>query len=212
MDGVGSTRGTLVNTRLVPGMGRGRQSRFQATLEDHSGRVGLVWFNAAYLRDKLHPGMVIRVSGKVKAFSGYAQMVNPKWEPLEDSNATPAKDERLRPIYPATEGLTSAQIEATIGEVLPHVLPMLTDPLPPELVKDHAMPALADAFRMVHRPAHEDEAAAARRRLAFNELLLLQLGIAIKPATTAAPRRWPRRPCAGRRPSTSTSASGSPSP
>lgn len=177
MDGVGSTRGTLVTTRIIPGMKGGR---FQATLQDHQTRLNLVWFNAGYLREKLHPGMVIRVQGKVKAFNGYPQMVNAKWEPIDDSNATPAKGERLRPVYPATEDLPSARIEELVAQALPEILPQLVDPLPTDFVAHHAMPALADAYRMAHRPEHEEEAGTARRRLAFNELLLLQLGIALR--------------------------------
>src|SRR5690606_8613683 len=53
-------------------------------------------------------------------------------------------------------------------------------PLPEELIRHHAMPPLAEALRMVHQPTTRDEADAARRRLAFNELFLLQLGIALK--------------------------------
>ena len=76
----------------------------------------------------------------------------------------------------------SVQIERLVDEVLPWALPLVVDPLPVELVKAHAMPTLAEALRMIHRPTHADEHKAARRRLAFNELLLLQLGIALRRA------------------------------
>lgn len=179
MDGKGTARGTLLAVRYVPGMGKSK-GRFEATLQDLTQSMLLVWFNASYLRKKLHPGMVVRVQGKLQRFNGYPQMVNPKWEVLDEPDRTAAKNERQRPVYPSTENLSSEQIEKIIGEVLPKVLPNLPDPLPAELVKRHNMPPLADAFRMVHRPADDEEAAAARRRLAFNELMLLQLGIAIK--------------------------------
>lgn len=192
MDGIGSTRGIIVNTRLIPGRKGGR---FQATLQDHQARLDLVWFNASYLREKLHPGMLIRVQGKIKVFSGYPQMVNPKWEPLDESNATPAKVERLRPVYPATEDLPSAKIEALIAPLFPDILTQIVDPLPEDFVAQHAMPGLADAFRMVHQPKNEEESAAARRRLAYNELLILQVGIALRrhhfrTALIAPPLRW----------------------
>lgn len=154
-DGIGSARGTIVSCQWVPAPGayvRGRKGRFQATLQDPTGRLSLTWFNGAYLREKLHPGMQVRVQGKVKLFNGYPQMVGAKWEPLDDIDAAPAKDERLRPVYPATEELPSSIIEGLIATTLPAVLPHVTDPLPPELLQHHAMPALADALRMVHRP------------------------------------------------------------
>lgn len=194
MDAIGSARGTLVNTRYISPMGHGK-GRFQATLEDHSARLSLIWFNAGYLRDKLHPGMTIRVQGKVKAFGGYAQMTNAKWEPLDDPDRQDTKAERYRPVYPASENLPSAFIEELILRVLPAVLPQIIDPLPEAMLKHHAMPTLAEAYRLIHTPEDEEEAGAARRRLAFNELLLLQLGITMRrhyneTALEAAALKW----------------------
>jgi ATP-dependent DNA helicase RecG len=177
MEGIGSARGTVVNTRTVPSRGGGR---FQATLQDHSDRLNLVWFNGGYLRTRIHPGMVLRVQGKTKAFGGYPQMVNPQWEELREPDEAAAQDERYRPVYPATESLPSSLIERLATRVVPAVLDQVIDPLPEVFLRERNMPSLAQAFRMAHIPANPDEAAAARRRLAFNECLLLQLGIALK--------------------------------
>lgn len=184
MEGIGSARGVIASCRWVPG---GKRGRFQATLQDHSDRLDLIWFNAAYLRQKLFPGITVRVQGKVTAFNGYPQMVNAKWERLDDeasdnvrTDADDKGDARLRPIYPSTEGLSSEVIESTIAAALPNVLSQITDLLPAAYVADRNMPTLSDAFRQTHQPANEGEAAIARRRLAFNELLLLQLGMAVK--------------------------------
>jgi ATP-dependent DNA helicase RecG len=185
---IGTARGMVKTVQWVgPNMaghsgGGGRKGRFVVTLIDDTGTLNLTWFNAGYLREKLHPGMNLRVQGKVKFFNNYPQMVNPKWENLKDETDAPAKDERLRPVYPATEDLSSIIIEKTIAEALPQVLPDLSDPLPKDLIEHHAMPSLAQAFEWAHRPDTQDDAGAARRRLAFNELLLLQLGIAMKRA------------------------------
>ncbi len=180
---VGSARGTVAACRWVSSQGYGRKGRFEATLQDPSGTLMLTWFNAAWLRERLHPGDVLRVQGKVKLFNDYPQMANPKWEKLdEEGEGAPAAAARLRPVYPATEGLNSARIEAIVEAVLPAALPLVPDPLPAELVEHHAMPTLAEALRLIHRPEEEDDHKAARRRLAFNELLLLQLGIALKRA------------------------------
>lgn len=193
MEATGSTRGTIVAARYVAG--RGGKGRFEATLEDHRARLYLVWFNASYLRGKLMAGMVIRVQGKVVAFNGYPQMVNPHWEPLDAAQAPPPREARLRPIYPATEDMPSHVIEDLLTQVLPTILPQVPDPLPADLLKRHNMPVLAEALRMMHQPCHEDEPLEARRRLAYNELLLLQLGIALKrhynrTRLTAPALRW----------------------
>ena len=177
MEQIGSARGTLTAVRYVPMGGKGRM---EATLADHSTSIRLVWFNAGYLRDKLHAGMVVRVQGKIAEYKGRPQMVNPQWQALDEPDQTPRRPERLRPVYPATDELPSHVIEQLVQAALPAVSDQLADPLPAELIQSHNMPPLADAFRMIHQPADLDEAAGARRRLAYNELLLMQLGIAIK--------------------------------
>ncbi|MFP4144876.1 MAG: ATP-dependent DNA helicase RecG [Phycisphaeraceae bacterium] len=178
---IGSARGVISAARWAPSFGYGKKGRFEATLQDATGTLNLTWFNAGYLRNRLHPGMTLRVQGKVKLYNGYPQMANPRWEVLdEDAGDVPAHEARLRPVYPATEDLASPAIEELIACALPRVLDQLPDPLPGDLIDHHAMPGLAEAFRMVHQPETEDDAAAARRRLAYNELLLLQLGIQLK--------------------------------
>ncbi|MFI4860707.1 MAG: ATP-dependent DNA helicase RecG [Phycisphaerales bacterium JB063] len=184
-DIVATARGTLSAVRWVPAQGRGKKGRFQATLQDDSGTLALVWFHASYLRETLHAGQPLRVQGKVKRFDGYPQMTNPKWEKLKEEDDAPAQGDRLRPVYPSTEGLPSHAIEKLIGEALDRVLPTMSDPLPTTLTQAHNLLPLADAFEKLHRPAEPDDHKEARRRLAYNELLLLQLGIAMKRAYVA---------------------------
>lgn len=183
---VGSARGVVEATRWQGG-GLGKKGRFLVTLKDDTGTLSLVWFNAGYLREKIFVGAGLRVQGKCKSFQGYPQMANPKWELLKEDDLAdiPAQGARLRPVYPTTEGLNSQVIEGLIGDALDRVSSMLNDPLPLELTQAHNMPTLAQAFGMIHRPSEEDDVKAARRRLAYNELLLLQLGIAMKRAYIA---------------------------
>lgn len=183
---VGSARGEIVAARWVAsgGGGRswGRKGRFEVMLRDSRSAMRLTWFNAKYLTEKLRPGLTLRVQGKMKPYNGYPQMANPTWEIIEEDEQVVEKVARLRPVYSATQGLPSKTIEKIISDTLPLVLPDLVDPLPQILLEHHAMPALAEAFRMAHQPTSKDEAKTARRRLAFNELLLLQLGISLKRA------------------------------
>lgn len=186
MEAFGSTRGVVVATRVVPSgrgrglVGRSGRPRFEVTLEDHSGRLKLAWFHGGYLQEKIRPGLSLRVTGKTKAYRSTAQMVNPQWEVLDNPQEAKRSEDRLVPVYPATEGLPSRAIQQIMDQVLPEVLGSLVDPLPDRFARAHAMPTLIEAFRMIHQPQDEDQTLAARRRLAFNELLLLQLGIAMK--------------------------------
>ncbi|MEM6749602.1 MAG: ATP-dependent DNA helicase RecG [Planctomycetota bacterium] len=193
-EAVGSARGTIAATRWV-GHPRGRKGRFEATLDDGDRSLALVWFNQRRLQDRIHPGLAMRVTGKAKPWNGYLQMANPTFELLPDPPDVPAASSdltglsappgeperapaRLRPIYPAHEGLRSDQIERLIEAALPAVAPSLEDPLPEAVRGEYALPPLVEAFESLHRPATLDHAAGARRRLAFNELVLLQLGVA----------------------------------
>ncbi len=186
--GVGSARGEVTATRPVL---RGKR-RFEAVMTDDTERLDLVWFNQAYLRDRIKPGMRIRVQGKAQRHGPGLQMVNPTWEALSDAGAEPAaRDEHLRPVYPATEDLSSREIERIVAGVLPGALAMIEDHLPDEFVKRHAMPALAEANRMVHAPRDLAEARAGLRRLAYDELLLMQLGLRMRRARLDATLRAP---------------------
>src|SRR5438270_2877314 len=72
-----TARGEVV---AVDYLGARPRARFEATLDDGTDKLALVWFNASWMRGKLRPGMFIRVTGMVKSFRNIPQMVNPKYE------------------------------------------------------------------------------------------------------------------------------------
>ncbi len=173
-----SARGEVTDCRMS---GYGKRSRFTAVLSDGTGRLDLVWFNAPYLRGKIHPGMTIRVQGKAKTYNHGLQLANPKLEILDpDTDTKPALSDRLRAVYPASERVPSRVIERAMEAVLPVALPLIEDHLSPEYRAERDLPELRDAYRMLHAPKDEAEVARARRRLAYDELLMLQLGVAMK--------------------------------
>ncbi len=188
-----TARGEITATRVVA---KGRRPRFEAALMDHTGRLDLVWFNALYMRNRIHPGMRVRVSGKAKRFGPGLQIANPRLEVLSDEKEEPAAtDSRLRPIYPASEDMPSRKIEALVQSVLEPALAHIEDHLPAEFRAERDLPALADAYRMMHAPAGREQVPYARRRLAYDELLMLQLGVFMKraqlrAAMTAPALRW----------------------
>ncbi|HYE02885.1 MAG TPA: ATP-dependent DNA helicase RecG [Phycisphaerales bacterium] len=186
-----TARGEIAAARYVP---RGRTPRLEAVLMDHTGRLDLVWFNMGYMRDKVRPGLRVRVTGPARRRGPGLQVSNPRLELLDDEAEPPASDQRLRPIYPATESLPSRRIESLIRSVLPEALPLIEDHLPEEYRRARELPALADAYRMIHAPGSQAEAADARRRLAFDELLLLQLAVFLRRAQLRAQHRAPPLP------------------
>jgi ATP-dependent DNA helicase RecG len=173
-----SARGEVTATRFV----QHRTPRFEAVLVDPTGRLDLVWFHMGYLRDKIHAGMRLRVQGKLARRGRFLQVINPKWDAIEDEADPAPREERLRPVYPASERVKSVQIERAVGEVLERALPLIEDHLPEEFRRERNLPSLAEAYRAQHAPREEEEIAASRRRLAYDELLLLQLGVHLKRA------------------------------
>ena len=153
--------------------------RTEATFEDGTGTVRAVWFNAPWMRGKLHPGARGMVQGQAKLRGRYLELANPRWEP-EGAVAPEAREERLRPVYPASEEIGSAAIERAVRAALDPVLPQLEDPLPAAFRASRALPPLDECYRRMHLPKDMDEQREARRRLAFEELLLLQLGVMMK--------------------------------
>ncbi|MCH8152067.1 MAG: ATP-dependent DNA helicase RecG [Planctomycetes bacterium] len=169
-------RGEIATVRWIPA----RRPRIEATLQDDTGTVKLIWFNSPWLREKLHPGLTVLVWGRAKRHGDLVQMVNPRWEAYDPDQPIAPRPQRHRPIYPASEELPSRTIERAVEEVLDAALAQLDDHLHDEYRKARALPTLAEAYRMMHRPANADEPVSARRRLAFDELLLLQLAVMLK--------------------------------
>ncbi|MFO0830856.1 MAG: ATP-dependent DNA helicase RecG [Phycisphaerales bacterium] len=177
----GSARGEVVAVRPVH---RRPRPRLEAVVMDHTGRLDVVWFNMMYLHDKVVPGVRVRLHGKPQRRGPGVQMVNPRLEVISFEKEEPAELQgRLRPVYPASEQVNSGALERVIQKVLPAGLALLEDHLPAEYRADRDLPSLAEAYRMQHAPKDpggEQEVVRSRRRLAYDELLLLQLGVQMK--------------------------------
>jgi len=203
---IGSAIGEISALKVT---GFGRKARLQIVLIDDSspnalqhGRLDLVFFNQAFLAKKLQPGMFLNVQGTPKTFGPGLQMANPTFsiipedqlDALQSTDHLEQMDDEYRPVYPATEGLTSLQINDIIKPLLDQALPLLKDHLTDDYRKQRALPTLADAYRMIHNPEDEDEVAIAKRRLAYDELLLLQLGVHMKRAHLRSTLQSPALP------------------
>ncbi len=138
---------------------------------DDSGTLALSWFNAPYAAQNLRAGESYFFEGRVGGLLTRREMLHP----LVRTEAQVA-DSPLLPVYGATEGLPSARIARCVAAALP-AAEALPDPLPPALLEKYRMPGKAEAVRGIHAPRDAAEAAAARRRLIFEELYVLQLGI-----------------------------------
>jgi len=176
-DAVAATvRGEIHSVRPV----RSRTPRLEVELVGDGGTIQLVWFNAPWIERRLIPGRAIRVTGSARRRGDLVQIVNPRWESLEGDGDEPPAEAGLRPIYPASGAVPSRTIEAVIEPILEPAIALLEDHLPESYRTQRALVGLADAYRSIHRPTAMGEVESATRRLAFDELLLLQLAVMLK--------------------------------
>ncbi|HLC40010.1 MAG TPA: ATP-dependent DNA helicase RecG [Methylomirabilota bacterium] len=155
---------------------------FQALFRDATGYLSAVWFRQPYLQKVFRKGQRVILYGKVTRFrSGPLQMQHPDFEIIEEEE----EDERIHmgrlvPVYPLTEGLTQRPLRSLIWKLLGHYAAQIADPVPPPLRQRRELVPLSEAIRALHFPATEEEARRARRRVVFDDFLLLQLGLAIR--------------------------------
>lgn len=170
--------------------GQFQNSRIQAVVSDGTGSLYVTWFNMSYLRDRLERGQVLRLFGSVSSYRDHGQMINPRLEWL-DAEADPASwdYERMTPVYRATAGLTSLQIARLTEAALAEALPVVQESLPKTLLDRRKLPGRRAAVECMHRPRDERQWQAARERLAFEELLHMQLAVALQRIWVAAHAR-----------------------
>ena len=149
---------------------------FHAVLRDDSGVLECVWPGQAFLDRSIAVGQTLLVSGPVRFYHG-RQLAPREYVILSeaDGEADPLAAGKVLPVYPATEGLSHRVIRSLIDRHLDALIARSDDPLPEALRQAAGLPRLADALHAVHRPSSADEAERGRRRLAFDELLDLQL-------------------------------------
>ena len=153
--------------RVLPG---GRRME-RITAGDDVSSLEITWFNNPYAAQKLELGREYYFQGIVTGGMLRRQMVNPQVRTDAQVESIP-----FEAVYPQTEGLSSGVIAKCVRQLLPHA-ELLPDPLPPEMLQKYRLLSKTEAVRAIHCPASEEEAFAARRRLIYEELLVLQLGI-----------------------------------
>jgi len=146
---------------------------FQAVLRDDSGMIEVSWPGQPFLDRTIKKDDVLLVSGAVRFFHGRQLQPREYVNLGDDENGTAAG--RVLAIYPATEGLSFKVIRGIVESHLDELLPLVTEYLPRDLLRVAAVPSIGDALRMVHRPSSIGEAMEGRARLAFEELLFVQI-------------------------------------
>ncbi len=163
--------GRVLNVEKRPMRGR-RRTRIVARVADDTAAISVTWFNQPWLADRLQPGAAVRLRGKLGRYG-----FEPRSYDIGEANATAD----FAPVYPAAEEIAAVTVRRVVDAALPLVL-HVADPLPAELREREGLALKRDALVAVHRPRNLGEAEAGRQRLAFEELLVLQVGIARRAA------------------------------
>src|SRR6185436_3973778 len=170
-----SARVRVADVRVEPSFRR-RIQRTIARLEDETGSIDATWFGRRFIERRLFPGAEIIVSGKLKRFGLKLTIDNPDFQPVGRDDEL-LHVGRIVPVYRLTAGLTAARLRIAMREALDRAGSGYAEYLPAEIRDGEGLVAIVGALEEAHYPASFEGRDAALRRLAFDELLALQLGM-----------------------------------
>jgi ATP-dependent DNA helicase RecG len=158
----------------------------EGILEDHTGKIKIIWFNQPYLAKMLKEGMTVLASGRIsiRRKNGEIYMSNPKIELAKNAPSfaeplfakTQHEEVLFYPIYPETQGITSNWFLHAIRKILKsETFEKIQDPIPEEILKKYHLPNIATAFLWIHSPKKLSLAEVAKKRFAFEEIFFIQL-------------------------------------
>jgi ATP-dependent DNA helicase RecG len=153
----------------------GRQKGTEVTLGDETGNMRAVWFNQPYLAGKFITNTKLILSGRVSEYKNRLFFESPEWDIAEDKEFIHAG--RMVPIYSLSSGIFQRQIRTLVKRTIDEWLNQLEDYLPPLSKTRCELVSLQDAVLHAHFPKDEVTKNESRKRLAFDELLLIQLGV-----------------------------------
>jgi ATP-dependent DNA helicase RecG len=150
------------------------RSIVKCSLSDGTGTLEVTWFNQPFLAGRLQAARQIVVSGRVEQYLGRPTMTSPEWEPLDKDLIHTG---RLAPVYPLTEGVTNRWLRRLIKRTVEYWAERIEDYVPSASRERRHLSSLGWALQEIHFPANSGTLSEARRRLTFDEFLLLQLGV-----------------------------------
>jgi ATP-dependent DNA helicase RecG len=174
--------GTIISARVrvadvrVEASFRRRVQRTIAVLEDDTGSIDATWFGRRFIERRLHPGQQVIVSGKLKHFGRRRTLDNPDFQP-EGNEDELLHVGRIVPVYRLTAGLTAVTLRRAVRDALDRAGRDYQDYVSADVPRPSGMPGLGEALEEAHFPTAFDRRDAALDRLAFDELLALQLGM-----------------------------------
>ena len=140
---------------------------------DETGALDITFFNQAYRKDSFQAGETYTFFGKAEVTGRRRAMSNP----VVEREGGRLMTGRIMPVYPLTAGISQMTLVKTMEQGLAACRSLLPDPLPDDVRQAHGLCRIGYAYEQIHFPASEEELAIARRRLVFEELFLLAIGL-----------------------------------
>ena len=163
---------TVWEAHLRPFRG-GHSKMLKVILSDTTGTLEVTFFNQEWLAKQFTPGRQIVISGRISEYLGRLTIVPEEWEDLDRELLSTG---RIVPVYPANADLRQKNIRKLTAQVVQYWAARQPDPLPAAVVAEAGLMTYGEALAQIHFPDDQTKLEAARHRLAFDELLLLQLG------------------------------------
>jgi ATP-dependent DNA helicase RecG len=185
-----SARVRVADIRVEPTFRR-RVQRTIATLEDDTGSIEATWFGRRFIERQLGVDSEVVVSGKVKRFGRRLTLDNPEFQVVASHDTEVLLAGRIVPVYRLTAGLTAGRLRSAIREALDRAGHAYPEYLPETMRREEGLTGIAAALEHAHYPDTFETRDGALRRLAFDELLALQIGMVSRRrqrVRTAAPR------------------------
>ena len=151
-----------------------------------------VWFNQPYMRDRFRQGQRVLLSGKARLNSGRWEMPHPRAEVFEQDQQPSGG--RILPVYRLTDGLNQSHVRRVVQGVLDTCMDGVDEVFPDEFLKQNDLWSIQEALPQIHFPDDRDRLDRAARRLIYQELLVLQLGLALRRQLLTTGRRAPSLP------------------
>lgn len=180
----------VVSAALIANRNRGGV-RLEVTLTDGFDQMTATFFGANQYKLIPHqrlltPGSTHLFAGKIGAYRGRLQLTHPQFEEVieEDEEAARARQERPIPIYPLGKGLTPWVLSRAVGMILDNIEDdQIPDLIPEDVRHEHGLLSRAQALRLLHQPARDEDHHAAKRTLAWQEAFVLQAALAYRRRT-----------------------------
>ncbi|MDA0658360.1 MAG: ATP-dependent DNA helicase RecG [Planctomycetota bacterium] len=139
-----------------------------------------IWFNQPYLAEKYQVGQRLQLTGKPRKRGLRWEMNHPQVVPLDDGYSAPDRATILLPVYRLTEGVQQNFLRPLIARIVCEYAEIVPETLPAEIIERHSLASIGQALRGIHVPQDDPDLARAKRRFVFQELLVMQLALAMK--------------------------------